>query len=177
MPATTPNSEVTGELAETPKGFRARLAASLDFHQTIDAVAALAVPAAGDWCSVHLFYEHGAPQLVTVHHRDPELQDLLTELFVRYPPDPERGAGIGQAVGEQRTVHHRAFADEVVRAIARDAWHYDALRRLGLGSALVVPLHVVGRTIGVLTVTSEQQHRYRALYPALRDLERSTVEG
>ena len=138
----------------------ARLAASLDFHQTIDAVAALAVPAAGDWCSVHLLDEHGAPQLVTVHHRDHELQDLLTELFVRYPPDPERGAGIGQAVGEQRTVHHRAFADEVVRAIARDPWHYDALRRLGLGSALVVPLQVVGRTIGVLTLTSEQQHRY-----------------
>ena len=138
----------------------ARLAASLDFHQTIDAVAALAVPAAGDWCSVHLLDEQGAPQLVTVHHRDPELQDLLTELFVRYPPDPERGAGIGQAVGEQRTVHHRAFADEVVRAIARDDWHYDALRRLGLGSALVVPLQVVGRTIGVLTLTSEQQQRY-----------------
>ncbi len=138
----------------------ARLAASLDFHQTIDAVAALAVPAGGDWCSVHLLDEHGAPQLVTVHHRDPELQDLLTELFVRYPPDPERGAGIGQAVGEQRTVHHEAFADEVVRAIARDPWHYDALRRLGLGSALVVPLQVVGRTIGVLTLTSEQQHHY-----------------
>ncbi len=138
----------------------ARLAASLDFHQTIDAVAALAVPAAGDWCSVHLLDEHGAPQLVTVHHRDPELQDLLTELFVRYPPDPGRGAGIGQAVGEQRTVHHRAFADEVVRAIARDPWHYDALRRLGLGSALVVPLQVVGRTIGVLTLTSEEQHHY-----------------
>ena len=138
----------------------ARLAASLDFHQTIDAVAALAVPAGGDWCSVHLLDEHGAPQLVTVHHRDPELQDLLTELFVRYPPDPERGAGIGQAVGEQRTVHHRAFADEVVRAIARDPWHYDALRRLGLGSALVVPLQVVGRTIGVLTLTSEEQHHY-----------------
>ncbi len=138
----------------------ARLAASLDFHKTIDAVAALAVPAAGDWCSVHLLDEHGAPQLVTVHHRDPELQDLLHELFVRYPPDPERGAGIGQAVGEQRTVHHRAFADEVVRAIARDPWHYDALRRLGLGSALVVPLQVVGRTIGVLTLTSEEQHHY-----------------
>ncbi|CAA9313518.1 MAG: Serine phosphatase RsbU, regulator of sigma subunit [uncultured Frankineae bacterium] len=138
----------------------ARLATSLDFHQTIDAVAALAVPAAGDWCSVHLLDEHGAPQLVTVHHRDPELQDLLTELFVRYPPDPGRGSGIGQAVGEQRTVHHSAFPDEVVRAIARDPWHYDALTRLGLGSALVVPLQVVGRTIGVLTLTSEQQHHY-----------------
>ena len=137
-----------------------RLAESLDFHRTLDAVAALAVPATGDWCSIHLLDEAGAPQLVTVHHRDPELQDLLIELFVRYPPDPDRGSGIGQAVGERRLVHHRAFDDAVLRAIARDDWHYDALRRLGLGSALVVPLEVVGRIIGVLTITSEHPDHY-----------------
>ena len=138
----------------------ARLAESLDFHRTLDAVAALAVPAAGDWCSIHLLDGTGAPQLVTVHHRNAELQDLLSELFVRYPPDPDRGSGIGQAVGERRTVHHRAFSDEVLRAIARDPWHYDALRRLGLGSALVVPLEVVGRVVGVLTITSERPDHY-----------------
>jgi len=137
-----------------------RLAESLDYHRTLDAVAALAVDAAGDWCSVHLLDESGRPRLVTVHHREAALQDLLAELFARYPPDPGRGSGIGQALGEQRTVHHRVFPDEVVRAIARDAWHYEALQRLGLGSALVVPLKVVGRVIGVLTITSEQPHRY-----------------
>ena len=138
----------------------ARLSVSLDYHQTLDAVAALAVPATGDWCSVHLLDEAGAPQLVTVHHRDPALQDLLVELFKRYPPDPERGSGIGQAVGERRTVHHSAFPESVVQAIARDPWHLDALHTLGLGSALVVPLQVVGRAIGVLTVTSERPGRY-----------------
>ena len=137
-----------------------RLAESLDYHRTLDAVAALAVDAAGDWCSIHLLDEAGAPQLVTVHHRKPELQELLAELFVRYPPDPGRGAGIGQAVGEDRTVHHTAFSDEVVRAIARDDWHYGALRRLGLGSALIVPLRIVGQVLGVLTITSEEQHHF-----------------
>jgi serine phosphatase RsbU (regulator of sigma subunit)/anti-sigma regulatory factor (Ser/Thr protein kinase) len=63
-------------------------------------------------------------------------------------------------VGERRLVHHRAFSDAVLRAIARDDWHYDALRQLGLGSALVVPLEVVGRVIGVLTITSERPGRY-----------------
>jgi PAS domain S-box-containing protein len=138
----------------------ARLAESLDYHRTIDAVAQLAVPAAGDWCSVHLLDEPGRPQLVTVHHKDPDRQELLVELFERYPPDPERGSGIGQAIGERRTVVHRHFPEAVLEAIARDAWHLDALRRLGLGSALVVPLQVVGRVIGVLTVTSDEPDRY-----------------
>lgn len=138
----------------------ARLAESLDYRRTIDAVAALAVPATADWCSVHLLDDEGHPRLVTVHHRDPALQALLVELFDRYPPDPQRGSGIGQAIGEQRTVHHRAFPEEVLRAIARDPWHLDALRRLGLGSALVVPLRVVNRVVGVLTLTSEAPDRY-----------------
>jgi PAS domain S-box-containing protein len=138
----------------------ARLSESLDYRRTLDAVAALAVPAVGDWCSVHLLDESGAPQLVTVHHRDPALQDLLVELFERYPPDPGRGSGIGQAIGERRTVHHRSFPEAVLQAIARDPWHLDALRRLGLGSALVVPLQVVGRVIGVLTITSQELDRY-----------------
>jgi PAS domain S-box-containing protein len=138
----------------------ARLAESLDYRRTLDAVAALAVPAMGDWCSVHLIDDSGAPQLVTVHHRDPALQDLLVELFERYPPDPGRGSGIGQAIGERRTVHHRSFPEHVLQAIARDPWHLDALRRLGLGSALVVPLQVVGRVIGVLTITSSELDRY-----------------
>jgi GAF domain-containing protein/anti-sigma regulatory factor (Ser/Thr protein kinase) len=138
----------------------ARLAESLDYRHTLDAVAALAVPATADWCSIHLLDDAGHPQLVTVHHRDPDLQALLVELFARYPPDPERGSGIGQAIGERRTVHHRAFPEAVLQAIARDPWHLDALRRLGLGSALVVPLRVVGRVIGVLTLTSDQPDRW-----------------
>ena len=137
-----------------------RLAESLDYHETIDAVVALAVPAAGDWCSVHLLDDVGAPQLVAVQHHDDELRSLLEQLFERYPPDPGRGAGIGQALGEARTVHHRRFPEEGLRAIARDDWHLAALRRLMLGSALVVPLQVRGRLLGVLTVTREQVDAY-----------------
>jgi PAS domain S-box-containing protein len=138
----------------------ARLAESLDYRTTLDAVAGLAVPAMADWCSVHLLDDGGRPQLVTVHHRDPELLVLLEELFEKYPPEPDRGAGIGQGVGEARTVHHRHFPEQTLRAIARDDWHLQALHRLGLGSALVVPLVVTGRVIGVLTLTRGEPDAY-----------------
>jgi PAS domain S-box-containing protein len=137
-----------------------RLSQSLDYRETLDAVAALAVPALGDWCSVHLLDDAGAPQLVGVHHREAELRHLLEQLFVRYPPDPGRGSGVGQALGEQRTVHHRRLTEDVLRAIARDGWHLEALYRLVLGSALVVPLLVRGRLLGVLTVSRQQVDAY-----------------
>ncbi|HVM28797.1 MAG TPA: SpoIIE family protein phosphatase [Mycobacteriales bacterium] len=138
----------------------ARLAASLDYRETLEAVVSLAVPEVGDWCSVHLLDEGDRPQLVGLDHRDEELRTLLAELFRRYPPDPGRGAGIGQALGEVRTVHHRTFPEEALRVIARDDWHLAALRRLMLGSALVVPLQAAGRVLGVLTVTREQPDAY-----------------
>ena len=137
-----------------------RLAESLDYQRTLDAVAALALPELADWCSVHLLDDGGDPALVGVHHVDDELRGLLEELFDRYPPDPHRGSGIGQALGEQRTVHHRRFTEEALRAIARDEWHLGALRRLMLGSALLVPLLVGGRVLGVLTVVRQRVDAY-----------------
>ncbi|MCW2667173.1 MAG: hypothetical protein JWN57_2135 [Frankiales bacterium] len=137
-----------------------RLSASLDVSETLDAVAALAVPALGDWCSVHLLDEQGAPQLVGVHHRDPERYTILRDLFERYPPEPDRGAGVGQAVGEQRLVHHRRFPEQALRAIARNDDHLAGLRKLRLGSALVVPLAVPTRTLGVLTLVRDEEDAY-----------------
>ena len=133
----------------------ARLSASLDHQATLDAVAALAVPAVGDWCSVHLLDAQGRPQLVGVHHKDPERLEVLRGLFEKYPPEPDRGAGVGQAVGEARLVHHRAFSEAMLRAIARDDEHLEGLRLLRLGSALVVPLQAGGRPLGVLTLVRD----------------------
>ena len=137
-----------------------RLSGSLELHETLDHVADLAVPSAGDWCSVHLLDAEGQPQLVTIHHRDPERQALLAEIFSRYPLDLEGGAGMGLVITTERTLRLRTFRTEVVEAIARDDWHLAALQRLRIGSALGVPLAAHGRTFGVLTVASDVEDAY-----------------
>ena len=137
-----------------------RLAGSLDFRSTLDAVAELAVPAAGDWVSVHLLDPDGAPQLVTVHHLDPSRQALLEEVFARYPLDLDGAAGMGMVITSGRSLRLRHIDEAVLQAISRDDWHLDALHRLGLGSALGVPLVVHGRTLGVLAVARERPDSY-----------------
>ena len=139
----------------------ARLAASLDYRTTLAAVVALAVPAAGDWCALHLLDELGVPRLESVSHRDPDLQDLLVEVLQRYPPDARGGGPIGTVLAGGRTVHEEAVGEPDVRRLAEDDWHLEALRRLGLGSTLVVPLRVAGRTLGALSVTSSRERRYQ----------------
>jgi GAF domain-containing protein len=139
----------------------ARLAASLDYRTTLAAVVALAVPAAGDWCALHLVDELGVPRLESVSHRDPDLQELLVEVLQRYAPDAGTGGAIGTVLAGGRAVHLEAVGEPDLRDLAEDDWHLDALRRLGLGSSLVVPLRVAGRTLGALSVTSTRPGRYQ----------------
>lgn len=138
----------------------ARLAASLDYAETLAAVASLAVPAAGDWVSVHLLGEDGRPELVTVHHHDDERRALLQEVFERYPLELDGSPGMGLVITEQRSIRLRGMDEAVLRAIARDEWHLQALHRLGMGSALGVPLVVHGRTLGVLAVARAREDGY-----------------
>ena len=129
---------------------------------TLDAVAELAVPAIGDWCSVHLLDDAGEPQLVTVHHRDAELQALLEELFERYPPDPDarrRHRAGASASGGTRAPPALRRTRRCARSPATTG---TSTRCAGsaLGSALVVPLLVRGRVIGVLTVDRGELDAY-----------------
>ncbi len=137
-----------------------RLGATLDVRLTLDAVAELAVPEVGDWVSLHLLDDDGAPQLVTVHHRDPSLQALLQEVFDRYPLDLDGGLGMGLVITGGRTIRLRQVDETVLQAIARDPWHLDALRGLGMGSALGVPLVARGQTFGVLAVARADGDAY-----------------
>jgi hypothetical protein len=104
--------------------------------------------------------ELGVPRLESVSHRDPDLQELLVEVLQRYPPDAGTGGAIGTVLAGGRTVHLDAVGAPDLRRMAEDDWHLGALHRLGLGSSLVVPLRLAGRTLGALSLTSTRQGRY-----------------
>ena len=47
------------------------LASSMDYGETLQRVARLAVPQIADWCAVDLVNERGKIERVAVHHADP----------------------------------------------------------------------------------------------------------
>jgi len=72
-----------------------RLASSLDYAQTLSAVAWAAVPQIADWCAVDLLDDRGRLQRVVAAHRDGE-KLALAERMREFEPewrDPEQGAG------------------------------------------------------------------------------------
>jgi hypothetical protein len=138
------------------------LASSLDYEETLQHVAQLAVPRLADWCAVDVLDARGTLTLAGIAHADPERVAFARELRRRYPHDVARGQGLAQVIREGVTSRMRGIADATLVAAAHDAEHLALLRELRLHEVLIVPLqNTAGATIGALTfVLSGEGRRF-----------------
>ncbi len=136
------------------------LATSLDYEQTLQNVANIAVPVLADWCAVDLVDQELARQTSVVAHHDPEKLALAERLRTLEPRaiDPDSTAGRVLRTGHSELVAE--ITDEQLEHGASDEEQLELLRRLGFRSAIVVPMRVPARTIGLMTlVTAESRRR------------------
>ena len=137
------------------------LSSSLDYEETLQSVARLAVGPFADWCAVELPDESGEPQQVALVHSDPSRVEQALAVRDRYPPDRDSPTG---SAAVMRTMEPQLIAeipDEMLVAAARDEEHLEAIRSLAIRSALVVPMITGGRALGAMTfVFSESGRRY-----------------
>ncbi|MER7070992.1 SpoIIE family protein phosphatase [Terrabacter sp. NPDC000476] len=138
------------------------LASSLDYRETLGQVASLAVPAHADWCSVQMV-DDGVLRTLAVAHADPDRVQLAKDLETRWPPDPERPGSAAYVARTGKSVLLESVTDEMLVTAARDEEHLALARRLGLQSAMSVPLTAKERVLGVLTfAAAESGRRYTA---------------
>ena len=127
------------------------LASSLDYERTLRAVARLAVPAIADWCVINLVDAHGNMERVDVTHRDPE-----KEAFARSVPMGARNLGsaglVPEVIRTGKSVLKRDISLDELARLAGDEELFELARKLGTGSAIVVPLRARGRVLGSITL-------------------------
>lgn len=136
------------------------LAKDLDYEATLRNVAELAVPWFADWCAIALEAD-GELRTTSVAHANPANQELVMDLQTKYPisPDAPRGGYQVFRSGESDLIPE--ISDELLAASAQDEEHLAVLRSLHFRSAMVVPLKVSGRSIGVITwVAGEHGRRF-----------------
>jgi GAF domain-containing protein len=137
------------------------LSSSLDYADTLQRVAEVAVEALADWCVVDLPGAGGSITPVAVAHADPAKVVLARRLRDRYPVRREAGDGPARVIAEGVTVEAADITDADLVAAATDAEHLGMLRELGLGVLLVVPLTAGGEPLGALTlVRSDPLRRF-----------------
>jgi serine phosphatase RsbU (regulator of sigma subunit) len=142
----------------------ARMATSMDAHQALRQLARAAVPEAADWCTVSMIGRDGRLETVAVAHRDPDREPLLWEMIGRRPLHLGDAAGPAAALRAGHALLSEVVDDDELRAVAGDDdEHLRQMRRLGIGSSLVVPLLAPDRPLGTITfVYAQSGRRYGA---------------
>lgn len=138
----------------------ALLSSSLEYEETLESVARLAVPTLADWVFVEMLQEDGSVERLAIAHRDPAREALVREYDRRYPVDPEAPVGSGRVIRTGQPELLPDMPDELLQAVAQDADHLRILRELNFRSAMIVPLRARGRILGDLAFASDGARRF-----------------
>lgn len=133
--------EMSGELFRSP----------FDVDQTLSQLAGIVVPAMADWAAVDVIGDGGGFRRVGVAHVDPEGLELLRELHRRYPLRENEGNLRGRVLATLEPIALYDVTEQELHSLARDEEHFEMLRRLGVRSAMWVPLVVRDRVVGILS--------------------------
>src|SRR5438034_3873878 len=151
------------EAAEKRAAFLAEastlLSATLDYERTLITISRLAIPTFADWCFVYLRQDEGISSAL-IAHADPQKEGLAQQIEIR--PKDLSGNTL-PVVRVFQTGTPELFADiteEELSETVKDPQKYEALKELGLRSAVVVPIQGRHSIIGVIGFVSARPARY-----------------
>jgi signal transduction histidine kinase len=134
---------------------------SEDYESALSAVARLSLPDFGAWSIVDVIDRPGSMRRLAIIHPDPDKQELARELPGGWPPETEDPIGAPVAMRTRETHVVNEVTDEMLVRFARNEENLRALRELGMGSFVVVPLIVEDDVLGAVTFVSDRAgHRY-----------------
>ena len=137
------------------------LGSSLDVDETLQRVARLVVPRMADWCAIELPDERGELEQVALAHVDSKLVETARALRERWPPRPDTPSSPYEVLRTGEAQLLAEVPDALLEAVVTDPEQLAAVRKLGLNSALTVPMIARDRTLGVMSfVFSESGRRY-----------------
>ncbi len=135
------------------------LASSLDYEQTLQNVARVAVPAVADICAVDLFDEELTREHAFTVHRDSMRQRLVQRIRRLEPDQPDPSTPLHRVLRTGEPELFSDICDELLTDSALGEEHLAVLRALELRSALLVPMRAPTRTVGVMTLLTAESHR------------------
>jgi PAS domain S-box-containing protein len=135
------------------------LASSLDYDETLTALARLAVPRLGDWCVIYIAGPGGAIERRAVEHAGGR-QEAIRAVLEAHPIRPDAQIGVPAVIRTGRSELDRVASP---LSIASDVEEPEALAdELGdveVRSTMCVPLIARRRTLGAILFVSAESER------------------
>ena len=136
-----------------------QLASSLDYEETLRALAKLAVPTFADSCRVEILEPNGALRKLTVRQSDPERIEFAREFDRKFPSSEQTLTR--RVIADLKPVLINEVTEETIAAEVSDPERAAMVRALGLKSVICVPMVFRGNAFGALTfATLESGRRY-----------------
>src|SRR4051795_4049861 len=126
------------------------LTAASGYRETLERLAALAVPALGDVCYIDVVNDEGKLARVVARHANAEMQDIAAQLGREYPPGANHPSS--DAIRTRRSVLVSNLPADLRDGMATDERHRQLLRTLGVTSYMIVPLVTGGTALGAVTL-------------------------
>ena len=155
------------------------LSSSLDYEQTLHAVARLATPTLADFCVVDLIADDGTVRRLSAVHADQAQQPLLDRLLAYVPnsDSPQPAARVMKSGQPELLAEVDA---DVVQQHTSEPGHFELMRQLGVKSHLAVPLRRSDTVTGVISLGYTGERRYGpeelSLAEALADRASAAIE-
>ena len=140
------------------------LASSMDYAETLQRVARLAVPRLADWCGVDIVNDRGEIVRVAVHHADPAqvaMAERLDRSYLRTVDEPE---GVAEVIRTGQANIYTDIDPDALAAYAQDDEHLQLLNAIGARAVIIVPMIGAGEPLGAITLVSSES--LRRLTPA-----------
>src|SRR5690606_13464918 len=96
-----------------------QLAVSLDYEDTLVAVAGMALPYLGSWCIVDIAEQDGSMRRLGVIHPDPRKAKHARRLEDSWPPDRDDPIGVPRAIRSRATELIPGVPDETLVEVAK----------------------------------------------------------
>ncbi|HMJ75807.1 MAG TPA: SpoIIE family protein phosphatase [Iamia sp.] len=169
----SPGDSIAGSTVD-PSALAARVAmafaAEPDSMGSTQRLLELVVESFSDWGTIHLVQPDGNLLRAAAHHRDPALAPLIAELQASPSLDPQTNTDMGEPLITRRAAVRQRPVEELVD-VAPTREVYEIWRRLGIASAVLLPLVADDRAVGVLALMSARtDHFTPAAVTALESL-------
>jgi PAS domain S-box-containing protein len=135
------------------------LASSLDYDETLTALARLAVPRLGDWCVIYIVGPGGAIERRAVEHAGGR-QDFIRSVLEAHPLRPNAPVGVPAVIRTGRS-ELEAIASPISTAsdVEDPEELASALGEIAVRSTMCVPLIARRRTMGAILFVSAESRR------------------
>jgi signal transduction histidine kinase/FixJ family two-component response regulator len=127
-----------------------RLGESLNFEETLEQAAKVAIPELADWCVITILGETTDRPRAIVAHPKPDLQDAARTHLARFAPERRAEAGAARVIksGDGGPV----AAEAVLVTSATREQDLQLVHQLGYSAGICLPLVAHGRTSGAITL-------------------------